>query len=251
MSAPLALQMYTVRDLLTDDFEGVVRKVAEFGYAGVEWFGSKAATPEDAKKLFDELGLTVASTGTAVPVGDDKDSALEHVGIMGCSHFMCGKGPDDFETADKVKATCEVFNEANENAKAAGLTMCIHNHWWEYSELDGVPVYNLMLQHLDPSVQFEIDVYWVQTGGCDPVSVIGEIGDRAPLLHIKDGPCVKEENMTAVGEGKVDIAGVVQAAEGKAKWHIVELDRCDTDMLEAVGKSAEYMIGNGYSTGKE
>ncbi len=36
MPAPIALQLYTVRDLIEEDFEGVVRKVAEIGYAGVE-----------------------------------------------------------------------------------------------------------------------------------------------------------------------------------------------------------------------
>jgi len=42
--------------------------------------------------------------------------------------------------------------------------------------------------------------------------------------------------MVAVGEGKMDVAGIVQAGTS-AEWLVVELDRCATDMLEAVRKS--------------
>jgi hypothetical protein len=30
----------------------------------------------------------------------------------------------------------------------------------------------------------------------------------------------------------------------------VELDRCDTDMFEAVERSYDYLVGNGLSTGR-
>jgi sugar phosphate isomerase/epimerase len=67
--------------------------------------------------------------------------------------------------------------------------------------------------------------------------VIKELGARVPLLHIKDGPAdSREANMVAVGEGVMDVAGIVAAGKS-AEWLIVELDRCATDMLEAVRKS--------------
>ena len=36
MTIPIALQLYTVRDVLAQDFEGTIRKVADMGYVGVE-----------------------------------------------------------------------------------------------------------------------------------------------------------------------------------------------------------------------
>jgi hypothetical protein len=56
--------------------------------------------------------------------------------------------------------------------------------------------------------------------------------------------------MTAVGEGVMDIAGALQASE-VPEWHIVELDRCATDMFEAVEKSHEWLVGKGLSHGQE
>ena len=77
-----------------------------------------------------------------------------------------------------------------------------------------------------------------------------ELGARAPLLHIKDGPCVMDAPMTAVGDGVQDVSGIVAAGVGATEWLIVEIDRCATDMLEAVTKSYRYMIGKGLAHGR-
>ena len=36
---PLALQLYSLREALAQDFEGIVRQVADMGYVGVEPYG--------------------------------------------------------------------------------------------------------------------------------------------------------------------------------------------------------------------
>ena len=79
----------------------------------------------------------------------------------------------------------------------------------------------------------------------------GRLGSRAPLLHVKDGPCQIEAPMTALGEGVVDIPGVVAAGAESTDWLIVELDRCATDMLEAVRKSYQYLIEKGLAPGNK
>ena len=86
----------------------------------------------------------------------------------------------------------------------------------------------------------EIDTYWVQTGGVDPVKAIQESGKRATLLHIKDGPANTTDPMQALGTGAIDIPALLKAAT-YAEWLIVELDRCATDMAEACAKSAKYL----------
>ena len=113
-----------------------------------------------------------------------------------------------------------------------------------------IPV-DVMLEHLDPDVFFEVDVYWVQTAGQDPAQVVRRLGTRAPLLHVKDGPCQIEAPMTALGEGVVDIPGVVAAGSGSVDWLVVELDRCDTDIMEAIRKSYQYLVGKGLGRGNK
>ena len=93
------------------------------------------------------------------------------------------------------------------------MTFGMHNHWWEFLQVEGRYAYQVMLDWLDPDIFFEIDTYWVQTAGVDPAQVIRELGARVPILHIKDGPCVKCEPMTAVGDGVMDFHAVVKAGE--------------------------------------
>jgi sugar phosphate isomerase/epimerase len=125
-----------------------------------------------------------------------------------------------------------------------------HNHFWELTEVEGRSALLHLFDTADPSVFAEVDIYWAQVGGADPAALVAELADRVGLLHVKDGPAAEpRQSMTAVGDGAVDIAGVLAAAPS-ARWHIVELDRCDTNMADAVAKSCEYLVGNGLSQGR-
>jgi sugar phosphate isomerase/epimerase len=249
MPAPLALQLYTLRELAESNYEQVVRTVAEIGYAGVEPAGFPGSSPEQAGKLFKSLGLVVPSAHLPIPLGENKQLSLDTAHALDTKRLISGFGPDQFDTLDKIKSTCDKFNEAAEVATTHGMTYGIHNHWWEFIRVEGRWVYEVMVEHLSPEVFFEADIYWIQTGGADPIEVVKLLGDRAPILHIKDGPCDRESDMTAVGEGVVDIPGVIAAGSGHTKWHIVELDRCATDMVEAVQKSYRYLVDNNLAEG--
>ena len=251
MPAPIAVQLYTVREHLEKDYKGTITRIAEMGYVGVETAGYPAGvTVKDTAKLFKDLGLTLCSAHVGMPVGENVRKVLDEAAAAGCKRVISGVGGAGFKTADAIKATCDMFNQAAANVAQAGLTFGLHNHWWEYEKLpDGTPAYKIMLQHLDPRVFFEPDVYWIQTGGCNPAEVVTELGKRAPLLHIKDGPCELDQPMTAVGDGKVDVPAVVKAGENNAEWLIVELDSCATDELEAVGRSYQYLVGNKLARG--
>jgi len=63
MAAPIALQLYSVREALAEDFVGVMRKVADMGYVGVEpIFKLPGTTIPEAVKLVKELGFPRAPT---------------------------------------------------------------------------------------------------------------------------------------------------------------------------------------------
>ena len=54
---PVALQLYTVRDETAKDFAGTMRKVAQMGYAGVEFAGTGGLSVEAMRELLEETGL--------------------------------------------------------------------------------------------------------------------------------------------------------------------------------------------------
>jgi sugar phosphate isomerase/epimerase len=251
MPAPIALQLYTVRELLAKDFSGVVTQIAGMGYAGVETAGLYGASPSDARSLFDSLGLTVCSAHMPLPLGDKKNEVLDTLAALGCKYFALGGTPRDLRTADQVRRACDTFNAAQAVAAEHGLTFALHTHWWEFEKIeDGRTVFQALLDELDPRVQLELDVYWAQTAGADPAALVRALGRRTPLLHIKDGPCIVGQPMVAVGDGRLDFTAIVQASAETAQWLIVELDECAGDMLAAVRKSHQYLVGKGLARGK-
>ena len=249
MPAPIALQLYTLREAAEKDFEAVVRKVADIGYIGVEPAGFPGTTPEGAATLFKELGLEVCSAHLPLPVGDARQQSLDAAAALGIDRLVAGRGPDNFSTVDGIKATRDEFNEAAETCRQAGMTFGMHNHWWEFLEVDGKLAYKHLLDGLDGDIFFQIDAYWVQTAGADPAAVIAELGPRAPLIHMKDGPCTREADMQALGEGITDFDSIVTAGGDNVDWWIVELDRCATDMMEAVVKSYGFLVNGGHARG--
>ena len=72
MAAPIAIQLYTVREALAKNFKSVVTRISEIGYVGVETAGFPGVTVEEAGDLFADLGLEVCSMHSQLPLGKQK-----------------------------------------------------------------------------------------------------------------------------------------------------------------------------------
>ncbi|QPC84150.1 sugar phosphate isomerase/epimerase [Phototrophicus methaneseepsis] len=247
MPAPIALQLYTVREALKADLEGTITKIAEMGYIGAESYGGLDAAA--VKKAADAVGLQIMGTHASPPVGDQKDAILEMARTYGVDHIVVpGLDRNLFQSRDGLQKICDLMNEANENAKSAGIKLGYHNHEHEFAPLDGSTPYQIMLDCMSKDIFLELDTYWAQVGGQDVNEMLDTLGQRVPFLHIKDGPGGAHDNpQFALGEGIMDVPGIIN--NHAADWLIVELDSCATDMMEAVQKSYTYLIHNGLARG--
>jgi len=245
----IALQLHSIREELSRDFDSAMRRVVEIGYRAVEPAGFPGTTPKQAACLFQELGLEVPAAHFPLPLGDSKQQILDAMHLLGAEYLVSGLGPEAFSSADEIRRSCDRFNDACLIAMDHGFKFAVHNHWWEFGAVDGCPVYHLLLERLRTDVLFEIDTYWVLTAGLDPAAIVREFGRRAPLLHIKDGPGTPDAPMTAVGEGLLDFLRIAEAGRETVRWMIVELDWCATDMMTAVKKSYVYLANHGMRSG--
>ena len=88
----------------------------------------------------------------------------------------------------------------------------------------------------------ELDSYWVQYGGADPVEKLNQYKGRCPLLHVKDMSADASRTFTEVGRGIMDWGAILPAAaKAGVHWFIVEQDTCPGDSLESARISADYM----------
>ncbi len=249
--APIALQLYTIRDVLAKDFNGGVKKIAEMGYAGVETAGFPGTNPAQAARLFKDLGLEVVAAHSALPLGEKKNEVLDTMNALGCKRLVCpGLRSELWSSLDGIKKAADLLNEAYEVAAQNSMSLGFHNHTVEFQKVGGKFAHEILVGYLHPDVFFEVDTYWVKVGGGDPVEVIRRLGWRAPLLHIKDGSGEHHAPQFAIGKGIMDFPAIVKAAGDCVEWMIVELDDCATEMLEAVQQSYAYLNGKGLAHGK-
>ena len=248
---PLSIQLYTLRDVVNADFPAVLRRVVEIGYKGVEFAGLHGIAPAEIAAILADAGLQVSSSHVGIPTRETIAKLADTEKTLGNTNLVAGFGPDEFKTLDDCKRSAEKFQTAGELAGEEGLTFAIHNHWWEFQTVDGHSVYDYVLENA-PAAMGELDIYWAAYAGASPAEVISKHKSRLPLLHIKDGSLEKDSAMTAVGSGKVDIKGAIAAADPDVlQWLIVELDRCDTDMWDAVSQSYTYLTQNGLAAGNK
>ena len=251
-SVPISVQLYTLRAEAAANFPSVLERLGEIGFVGVEPAGLHGMPPREFRRLVEAAGMTVSSSHIQAPIGESADEILDAQQEIGATDVVVAfMPPDRFADRDQIFVTADQLNRSHENVKARGMRLGYHNHYWEFStKIDDQPAHALLFEQLDPEIFAEIDVYWAQVGGAEPVQVVSDLGSRARLLHMKDGPADGPKSpMTAAGGGAVDLAGIAAAAE-HAAWHIVELDRCETDMFEAVEASYRYLVGVGISLGR-
>jgi sugar phosphate isomerase/epimerase len=261
-SARLGFQLYTVRNEIEKDLAGTLAKVAEVGFAGVETaFWPEHVTIKDAAMALKAAGLTVCSAHCELPIGDKKSDMLEIAESFNCKRMIWHGWPEDdrYKSTEGTKQLADIYNEANAFEKINGLTFGLHNHWWEFKNIiDGRYAYEVLLDHLDEDVFFELDTYWLKVAGHDPAAIVGKFGKRAPFLHIKDGPArwtdnvaIDPEPMTAVGKGSQNFPDIVKAAGGNTEWMVVEMDKCDCEIFGAIKDSYDYLTGNGLAVGMQ
>jgi len=252
MTADTSIQLYTLREEAAVDFRAVLLRLGAIGYVGVELAGFNGLTPTELLATLDDAGLALSSAHVGLAKPDEYEAALDEHQALGCDTVVIpALGPKSFADLDAIRAAADLINATNERVRARGLTLGYHNHFWEIPPIDDRPGLLHLFDHVDDTVLAEVDIYWARVGGIDPAALLAELGDRATLLHVKDGPAGDPaQAMVAVGDGAIDVAGVL-AASPAARWHIVELDRCDTDMFEAVERSYHYLVDNQLSRGRK
>lgn len=252
MPPPVSVQLYSLREEAAADLPATLARLGEIGFVGVEPAGLHGLSPTEFRRHVEGAGLVIGSAHGAIPIGDEAERVLDAHQELGCDTLVVAMlPPDRFASRAALEASADDLNRACENARARGIRLGYHNHWWEFRELeDGRSAYELLFERLDTDVLAEVDIYWARVGKRDPARVIESLGPRARLLHVKDGPADEPRSaMTAVGEGVVEIKAALDAGCA-AEWHIVELDRCDSDMFQAIERSYRYLTGSGLSRGR-
>lgn len=259
MTLPIALQLYSIRDVLYGDLRGSLEQVRDMGYDGVELPGLNGIDPEEIKRVLTKVGLQVMSSHVPVPELLD-ENRLQDYKRVGCQYVAIPWM--DFENANKAEENFALISTIADKVHNAGMMLLYHNHNFEFKKLNGEYILDRIYESVPANkLQLQLDTCWAKFAGVDPSAYLRKYAGRAPLVHLKDfvkgesneNPFeligkVEEKKQTdfrfvPVGHGCQDMPELLRVSvEVGAKWVIVEQDKSDErPTMEAARLSVEYL----------
>lgn len=238
---PIAVQLYTVRDLLNVDVVGTLKRVRAAGYTLVELAGLGPYTPKELQRILADAGLTPVAKHTPIDrLEGDINAVIESAGELGVKHVVCPWLPDERRGSEAAwKACAASLNRAGQATLAHGIQLSYHNHSFEFVHVGRGYAFDLLFAEMDPKyVKSELDTYWVRHGGEDPVAYINRLSGRVPLLHLKDMARDEKRSFAEVGTGLLDFPTIFRAAQAAGtEYGIVEQDTCPGDPIDSITTS--------------
>lgn len=247
--ALLAAQMYTLRNQCktVPELAEACKRVKAMGYDGVQLSGVVEVAGDEMRKILDDTGLVCAATHISLDSMENNTAAvIERHQKMGCKYTAIGGYfPKENWTLELWEGFIAKYNTIAAKFAGSGVKIGYHNHSHEFSPASGVRPMDLLMQRLDPeNTWIEIDTYWVQHGGADPVEYIRKAAGRMPCVHFKDMTITPQRNhkMTEIGDGNLNWPGIIEACRyAGVQWYIVERDDGDLDPFDSLARSCYNM----------
>jgi sugar phosphate isomerase/epimerase len=238
------VQLYSVRNAVQQDLPAALDRLASIGFRAVELYGFVDRAGEYASALL-AAGLTAPSAHAPLLAAEDPDRILEAAATVGVRTVIDPNRPaDQWTTEDGIRRTADRLNELSARAAATGLAVGYHNHFWELeSQVDGVPALEVLAPLLTDSVVLEVDTFWSEVAGVDAPQLLGRLGDKVKLIHVKDGARSRDTKLQQpAGSGDIDVAAVLKAAPRALR--VLEFDDYAGDVFEGLATSLAWVEEN-------
>lgn len=278
----IGAQGFTVKDSFINDgpYE-TIRKLSEIGYRAVE-ISQVETTKENVeaiKKASEDFGMEIASWSASLePQQEGQESLTTHfdkivedMKYVGTDLVRIGMLPLQYMASlDGVKEFCRKAEEVCQKLKEHDIKLLYHNHHIEFVRYDGEFLLDIMRREA-PSLDYEIDVHWVQRGGANPVKILNDFKGKVDLVHLKDyrvKPITQEAidglykgemeefnrqfyhnvEFAELGTGSLDLHAIIEAAiDAGTRYLLVEQDDCyGRDPFDSLKDSYDWLVENGY-----
>jgi sugar phosphate isomerase/epimerase len=241
---PIAVQLYSVRQIAQKDLAAVLAQVSKLGFKGVEFAGYYGHEAPAVRKMLDDNGLKVAGTHTAFDLlqGDNLAKTIAYMKTIGNKNVIVPSMPGQYrKSIDGWKEAARAFNEISDKIKGDGLVLGYHNHTVEFEKPAGAneTPFDAFFSTAAPAVKVQLDIGHCRRAGADPVEVIKKYRGRVISVHIKE---YNPNNPEApLGDGLIPWKQVFAELEkqGKTEWYIVEEEGKSCKEYECIGGAIE------------
>ncbi len=252
MAFTLAAQLFTVKDLLKDQPEveiyRVLKEIKDMGYTAVQISGVGDIDAQKAdvfQRVCQQLELNICATHLSLAALEaDIDWVIQYHKLWNCQYVGIGSMPAEYKTYEGVIEFANKCNALGKTLIEAGIHLIYHNHKFEFEKFQGKTMMDMLYDGFDPRyVEFEIDTYWIQAGGQDPIYWINKVNNRMGVIHFKDFRIVKDEQQFAeVGQGNLNWPGIIEACRNtQVVYAAVEQDGFTQDPIASLRQSIQYL----------
>jgi sugar phosphate isomerase/epimerase len=246
-----AIQLYSVRDVIENDFTGTLKKLAAMGYTGVEFAGYGVLSAREMKDLLESLKLKpIGSHINLERLTKNLDEEIAYHKVLGTEYLICPysaiKSEDDtLELAKTLKPVIAKISDA-------GFKFAYHNHAHEFAESDGAInggainggeeyLLDILFENLPPQAAMELDVFWAAHAGVEPESYMEKHKDRLKLLHVKQ--IDKDKHCVDLDQGILDFKEIITKAKLQGVEHfILEQEAYAVSSMVSVKNDIDYIM---------
>ena len=262
-----AAQMYTLRNIVGQDFTGACRRLAALGFQGAELTDMRGhLSAADLKKLGEDRGLTWLSVHVPLEeMESDLHPIMDYYRQAGVMTLVCPWiNEQRRKTFDDWQKIGTILEDISATLRQADMTLAYHHHDFEFlnipipdpdaaarvGNLFGQPGgavtcgMDIILRATAPAnVKIELDTYWLYAVGLSPAEIIRGLAGRLALLHCKDMAMGEGRRFSPVGSGGLNWPEILSGARSAGlEWLIVEQDECyGQDPFGCLAESMGYL----------
>lgn len=257
---PIGMQLSSVKDIPTPQAQ--MAQLRAWGVTELEGGWPRQMSAKEYRRLLNEHGLRLVGMGADFGLLRDSVALVaQRAKALGAEYVVCYWIPhgETFTLADADKAIA-VFTKAGQALRKKGLTLCYHNHGYEFvkhgsrTRPDGT-LFDYLAERLPADVtQFELDVIWAKNtreGALpqDPTALLKRYAGRFPLVHLKDrrpgtpsaliNPALRPHQV-ALGQGDLGLSRFLQEARRSGVKHLFIEDE-SLKPLEQIPQSIAFL----------
>lgn len=239
----IGLQLYTLRHMAKRDLARTLASVARAGYREVEFAGLHGHPAARVRKMLDDNGLTSPATHVSMSdLGLSWSMYLDEANVLGQNYLVVSWIDKLDRTFDGYNRIADRLNEAGVKARGENVQLGYHNNAYEFAPIQGTSGYEILLRECDPlNLVMEADIFWMRSGGQDPLAWFARYPGRFHMLHVKDMGRAPKNEMVDVGKGVIDWRAILgRRLEAGVRHVFVEHDE-PGDPLGSIRSSYRYL----------
>ncbi len=187
--AGLSVQLWSVKDEVSEDIKGTLKQLADMGFEGVELAGNLgefSGDPKAFKAYLDSLGLRISGAHVGVDQFSDENfaSTVELYRTLDVDRLIVPMDARAWDP-DGIDALIADLTRIAKQLEPYGMKTGYHNHHREFDEFKGTTFWDYLAENTPDEVLLQLDVGWTYFAGKDPAAVLARYRDRIETVHFK------------------------------------------------------------------